>query len=263
MANTNRFVFPAKFNFVNGVVIEGGVQFDTITRHVEEHLKSSIKRIMKNVHNIEDVKSHLWVFINADYPFFYGEPQLQVAHSFIFKEIFRCALKETLAWALKEEDENIEANPTKFEDATRAGGVDSQKCTLIITEGDSAKDLALGSVRRDYFGVLALKGKLLKVRDASLKKILDNEEINNMRKIIGLDYKKHYNDEKDLKDLRYGNVMIMTDQDPDGFHIKGLIINLFHVFWPSLLKTKSKSFLCELVTPLVKVRHLLLALTFI
>ena len=66
-----------------------------------------------------------------------------MAHSFIFKEIFRCALKETLAWALKEEDENIEANPTKFEDAARAGGVDSQKCTLIITEGDSAKDLAV------------------------------------------------------------------------------------------------------------------------
>jgi hypothetical protein len=70
-----------QFNFVNGVVIEGGVQFDTITRHVEEHLKSSIKRKMKNVQNIEiqtsDVKSHLCVFINADYPFFYGEPQFQ------------------------------------------------------------------------------------------------------------------------------------------------------------------------------------------
>jgi DNA topoisomerase-2 len=66
-----------------------------------------------------------------------------VAHSFIFKEIFRCALKETLAWALKEEDESIEANPMKFEDATRVGGVDSHKCTLIITEGDSAKALAV------------------------------------------------------------------------------------------------------------------------
>ena len=63
-----------QFNFVNGVVIDGGVQFDTMTRHVEEYLKSSIKRKMKNVQNIEietgDVKSHLWVFINADYPFF-------------------------------------------------------------------------------------------------------------------------------------------------------------------------------------------------
>ena len=68
-----------------------------------------------------------------------------MAQSFIFKEIFRCALKETLAWALKEEDENIEANPTKFEDAARAGGVDSQKCTLIITEGDSAKALAVST----------------------------------------------------------------------------------------------------------------------
>ncbi|KAG0514331.1 hypothetical protein BDA96_10G181800 [Sorghum bicolor] len=147
MANTNRFVFPVKFNFVNGVVIEGGVQFDTITRHVDEHLKSSIKRKMKNVQNIEDMKSQLMGLHKCGLSLFYGEPQLQVAQSFIFKEIFRCALKETLAWALKEEDENIEANPTKFEDAARAGGVDSQKCTLIITEGDSAKALAPSSKR--------------------------------------------------------------------------------------------------------------------
>lgn len=89
------FVF-FQFNFVNGVVIEGGVQFDTITRHVEEHLKSSIKRKMKNVQNIEiqtgDVKSHLWVFINADYPFFMVNHSCKVCDCVCVCVFLKCKL---------------------------------------------------------------------------------------------------------------------------------------------------------------------------
>ncbi len=55
----------------------------------------------------------------------------------------------------------------------------------------------------------------------------------------------------DVKSLRYGSIMIMTDQDHDGSHIKGLIINFIHHFWPSLLKIDG--FLKEFVTPIIKV----------
>ena len=58
-------------------------------------------------------------------------------------------------------------------------------------------------------------------------------------------------DYRDLKDLRYGSVMIMTDQDHDGSHIKGLLINFLHHFWPSLLKING--FLKEFITPIIKV----------
>ena len=51
---------------------------------------------------------------------------------------------------------------------------------------------------------------------------------------------------------RYGHVMIMADQDPDGSHIKGLLINLFHYYWPNLLK--HPGFLQEFATPIVKAR---------
>lgn len=54
----------------------------------------------------------------------------------------------------------------------------------------------------------------------------------------------------DVNDLRYGSIMIMTDQDHDGSHIKGLIINFIHHFWPSLLKIKG--FLKEFITPIIK-----------
>jgi DNA topoisomerase-2 len=79
--------------------------------------------------------------------------------------------------------------------------------------------------------------------------IVDNQEINNVVKILGLQYKKKYESIDDLKTLRYGKLMIMTDQDQDGSHIKGLLINFIHHNWPSLLKLP---FLEEFITPIVK-----------
>lgn len=55
----------------------------------------------------------------------------------------------------------------------------------------------------------------------------------------------------DVRDLRYGSIMIMTDQDHDGSHIKGLLINLLHHYWPSLLSIPG--FLKEFITPIIKV----------
>ena len=86
----------------------------------------------------------------------------------------------------------------------------------------------------------------------SFFQILDNAEINNLIKILGLQYNKKYSSADDLKSLRYGHVMIMTDQDQDGSHIKGLLINFIHSNWPSLTRM---SFLEEFITPIVKVRN--------
>uniref|UniRef100_A0A673HX87 DNA topoisomerase 2 n=1 Tax=Sinocyclocheilus rhinocerous TaxID=307959 RepID=A0A673HX87_9TELE len=103
----------------------------------------------------------------------------------------------------------------KLDDANDAGGKNSNSCTLILTEGDSAKTLAvsgLGVVGRDRYGVFPLRGKMLNVREASHKQIMENAEINNIIKILGLQYKKNYSDPESLKSLRYGKLMIMTDQ---------------------------------------------------
>ena len=140
----------------------------------------------------------------------------------------------------------------KLEDANNAGTKNSIDCTLILTEGDSAKTLAvsgLGVVGRDNYGVFPLRGKMLNVREATHKQILENAEINNLIKILGLQYKKKYTSVDDLKTLRYGKLMIMTDQDQDGSHIKGLLINFFHHNWPELLRLP---FLEEFITPIVK-----------
>ena len=138
----------------------------------------------------------------------------------------------------------------KLEDALWAGTAKSSEATLILTEGDSAAASAIAGlavVGRERWGVFPLRGKMLNVKDISQDKFNKNEELTSIKKIIGLEQGKVYSA---ITSLRYGRVMIMTDQDHDGSHIKGLLMNFFHTFWPSLLQ---KGFLCCLATPLLKV----------
>lgn len=138
----------------------------------------------------------------------------------------------------------------KLSDANWAGTSRSDECTLILTEGDSAKSLAISGlsvVGRDRFGVFPLKGKVLNVRDAAHAKIVQNQEIQSICKIMGLRFGTVYTD---TKSLRYGHLMIMADQDHDGAHIKGLLLNMLHCFWPSLLSIPD--FVQQFLTPIIK-----------
>ena len=138
----------------------------------------------------------------------------------------------------------------KLEDALWAGTAKSTDCTLILTEGDSAAASAIAGlavVGREKWGVFPLRGKMLNVKDISQEKFNKNEELTAIKKILGLEQGKSYSK---VTSLRYGRVMIMTDQDHDGSHIKGLLMNFFHTFWPSLLVN---GFLCCLATPLLKI----------
>jgi len=140
----------------------------------------------------------------------------------------------------------------KLTDAEKAGGPESDKCTLMLVEGDSAKTGVIGGMTakdRDFYGVFPLRGKLLNVRGSSAKQINDNAEISQFKKIMGLENGRTY-DVKDIKRLRYGKVLIVTDQDKDGSHIKGLIANAIDVLWPSLLAIPG--FLGYMNTPILK-----------
>lgn len=141
----------------------------------------------------------------------------------------------------------------KLDDANWAGTGKSGDCVLILTEGDSAKTMAisgLSEVGRDRYGVFPLRGKLMNVKDVNVKKLTENEEISNLKKIIGLETGKDYIQDKST--LRYGRILIMTDQDTDGSHIKGLIFNMFQTLWPSLLRRND--FMTSMITPIVKVK---------
>jgi len=138
----------------------------------------------------------------------------------------------------------------KLVDAYYAGTKDSKLCTLILCEGDSAKAGILSGLTpsdRNIIGVYPMKGKLLNVRGETTKKINENKEIIEIKKIMGLESNKTY---KNTDELRYNKILFMTDQDLDGSHIKGLCINLFECLWPSLMNIEG--FLGFMNTPILK-----------
>ncbi|NP_001037009.1 DNA topoisomerase 2 [Bombyx mori] len=267
-------------SFVNSIATtKGGKHVDTVADSVVKNVLEVLKKKNKGGVNIKpyQVKTHMWLFVNCLIvnPTFDSQTKENMtlqAKSFGSKcnlsekfitAVTKCGLVESvLTWAkFKAQDQLVKASGKKqsklkgipkLEDANDAGTKNAHLCTLILTEGDSAKTLAvsgLSVVGRDHYGVFPLEGKPLNVRDASHKQVLENVEINNLIKILGLQYKKKYNSVDDLKTLRYGKVMIMADQDQDGSHIKGLIINFIHHNWPELLKLP---FLEEFITPIVK-----------
>jgi DNA topoisomerase-2 len=272
-------------SFVNGIsTLKGGKHVDyvanSIIKKIQTHVSTKgIKRKkldLKPVH----IKDNMFIFVRStiENPAFDSQikeylttpstkfgSKCEVSDKFIEKLIKTSLIDR--AMKLSDFKDNIGLQKTsgkkitairgidKLDDANKAGTNDSLKCTLILTEGDSAKALAiagLGVVGRDYFGVFPLRGKLLNVRDITLKKVSDNTEINNLVKIMGLKFNsKNKSKEETLKDLRYGKIMIFTDADVDGSHIKGLLINLFAIFWPELLDIPG--FIISLATPIIKV----------
>ncbi|KAI5087176.1 DNA topoisomerase 2-beta [Silurus meridionalis] len=270
-----------QISFVNSIATtKGGRHIDYVVDQIVSKLIEVVKKKNKAGVSVKpfQVKNHIWVFVNAliENPTFDSQTKenmtLQtksfgskcaLSEKFI-RAATNCGIVESiLNWVkfkaqtqLNKKCSSVKHSKIKgipkLDDANDAGGKHSSECTLILTEGDSAKSLAvsgLGVIGRDRYGVFPLRGKILNVREATHKQIMENAEINNIIKIVGLQYKKSYDDADSLKSLRYGKIMIMTDQDQDGSHIKGLLINFFHHNWPSLLK---HTFLEEFITPIVK-----------
>ncbi|XP_046874585.1 DNA topoisomerase 2-beta isoform X2 [Hypomesus transpacificus] len=271
-----------QISFVNSIATtKGGRHIDYVVDQIVAKLIEVVKKKNKAGVTVKpfQVKNHIWVFVNAliENPTFDSQTKenmtLQtksfgskcpLSDKFI-RAATNCGIVESiLNWVkfkaqtqLNKKCSSVKHSKIKgipkLDDANDAGGKHSSECTLILTEGDSAKSLAvsgLGVIGRDRYGVFPLRGKILNVREATHKQIMENAEINNIIKIVGLQYKKSYEDPESLRTLRYGKIMIMTDQDQDGSHIKGLLINFFHHNWPSLLK---HTFLEEFITPIVKV----------
>ena len=267
-----------QISFVNGIsTSEGGTHVDLITNQIIYKLKEQLEKKHKDITiRPSYIKDNLLIFINClvENPIFSSqtkENHVTKINKFgskcelsdeIIKKIEKLGITANVVEIAKAK-ENKSLSKTdgakkirlsgipKLDDANKAGGSEGYKCKLILTEGDSAKASAIAGlsvVGRDYYGVFPLRGKLLNVRDATAAQLLKNEEINCLKKIMGFQQNKEYTD---LKSLRYGGIIIFCDADQDGSHIKGLIINFIHTFWPSLLKIDS--FISSIVTPIVKV----------
>ncbi|OJJ40193.1 hypothetical protein ASPWEDRAFT_33517 [Aspergillus wentii DTO 134E9] len=265
-------------SFVNSIATtSGGTHVNYIADQICNKLAETVKKKNKNGATLKtaQIKNHIFIFVNALVvnPAFTSQTKEQlttktsqfgskcVLEEDFYKKILKTeVMSNILHFAQQKADQMLKKsdggrrsrmNNPKLTDANKAGTKDGHHCTLILTEGDSAKGLAMAGravVGPDLFGVFPLRGKLLNVRDASFDQIAKNAEIQNIKNFIGLQHKKEYTE---TRGLRYGHLMIMTDQDHDGSHIKGLLINFLQAQFPSLLKIPE--FLIEFITPIVKV----------
>ena len=266
-------------SFVNSIATtSGGTHVNYIADQVSNKLLEVVKKRKNNkvaTLKTSQIRNHIFIFVNCLIvnPAFTSQTKEQLttkssqfgskcnlSDEFMKKIAKTDVIENILHFAEQKADQILKKsdgtrrnridNP-KLTDANKAGTKDGYNCTLILTEGDSAKGLAIAGrsvVSPDLFGVYPLRGKMLNVRDASIDQISKNAEIQNIKNFLGLKHKQSYTD---CKSMRYGHLMIMTDQDHDGSHIKGLLINFLQVHYPSLLKIPG--FLVEFITPIVKV----------
>ena len=259
-------------SFVNGIcTTQGGTHVDHVASQITAGIIEELGKKIKL--RPQFVKNTFFVFVKStiEDPTFSSQVKSQCTlkaskfgSSFVLtkpflKNILKTGVQtEVLAVSKFREQKELKKTDggkkskvkvNKLDDAHSAGTANSSKCTIIFTEGDSAKTLAvagLSVVGRDHYGVFPLRGKCKNVRDASVKQLMANQEFSDIKTIIGLQQEKTYTS---LGDLRYGRMMIMSDQDDDGSHIKGLILNMIETFWPSLIEL---GFVVSMVTPRVK-----------
>lgn len=266
----------SQVSFVNGVCTQkGGKHVDYVVNQITKKLIDMVQKKRKITLKPQHIKDHLFVFIKSTIvnPTFDSQTKdnlttpstkfgskLDIDSKFVEKLYKSGIVEKAISLTSIDDDKNAKKTDgkkkssirvNKLDDANWAGTAKSQQCFLILTEGDSAKTMAvsgLSEVGRDKYGVFPLKGKVMNVKDITQKKIWENDEISNLKKILGLETGKVYTD---TTDLRYGHIILMTDSDVDGSHIKGLIFNMFHTLWPSLLKIDG--FITSIMTPIIKV----------
>ena len=271
-----------QISFVNGInTYKGGKHVEYILGQITRKLVEYIEKKRKIKVNANSIKEQLILFLRCDIENpafdsqtkdFMNTPMAKFGSTCVVTDKFiekvakmgvmdsACALTEVKENKMAKKTDgakskNIRGIP-KLVDANWAGTDKSKDCIIIFCEGDSAKAgiiSGLSADDRNTIGVYPMKGKILNVRGENIKRINENKEIAEIKKILGLETGKEYADLTEVhKCLRYGKILFMTDQDRDGSHIKGLGINLFQDQWPTL--TRIPDFIGFMNTPILKAR---------
>ncbi|HLC62243.1 MAG TPA: DNA topoisomerase (ATP-hydrolyzing) subunit B, partial [Candidatus Nanoarchaeia archaeon] len=254
------------FSFANNInTHEGGthlVGFKTaLTRVMNNYVEKSKIKEMKLTS--EDVREGLTAVISIKIPEpqFEGQTKTKLGNSEI-KGLVDSIVNDSLGSFLEENPSigkavvfkcinaaNAREAAQKARDLTRRKGAlnhgslpgkladcsekSPDKCELFLVEGDSAGGSAKQGRNREFQAVLPLRGKILNVEKARLNRIFENEEITNMVTAIGTSV----GDDFDLSKARYHKLVIMTDADVDGSHIRTLLLTFFYRYLPALIES--------------------------
>jgi DNA topoisomerase-2 len=263
-------------SFVNGVYTSlGGTHVDA---WAEATFRPIVKKLTKTsvTYSIADIKKffRIFVVVKVINPEFESQSKhkLESPVTATFKKSQTDAM---LKWSVIEDIKRLkefgvlkklERKKKNFvkidglDPANNEGGKLGHQCTLILVEGLAAKTYAVkgievgafGKAGRDWWGIYALRGKVLNVRNAKTASIAKNAVISDIIQALGVKLDADYTDEKLFMTLRYGRILIITDADVDGIHISGLIQNMVHTLFPTLLE-RSESFITSMQTPIVRV----------
>jgi hypothetical protein len=275
-------------SYVNGMITrDGGVHVEAVIKAISnvllEKLNNSkaVKNInkddakKKNLLTLADIRPHISIVMSCRIPDpkFTSQTKTQLSGpqlkfdfpEKLFNHIYKWTLITRLYATLEAKQmKNLQKTDgkkrrhillEKGEDANEAGGTNSKKCTLFIVEGKSAMGYAVKAISsipngRNFYGILPIRGKLLNVMNANAQQIAENEELIEIKKMLGLKEGMDYSSQDAFATLRYGYVVILTDADDDGKHIMGLILNFFYCRFNTLL---ARGYVHYLRTPILRV----------
>jgi DNA topoisomerase-2 len=259
----------SQVSFVNTTdTYDGGTHVDYILNQILSQMREFFQKKHKVDVKPSELKNHMMIFINStvvnpsfssqtkekliteikDFGFTYEVPD-KLIKSILKSEI----VNSILDWVnqKKQADEsklarelNKNLSKIKVEKLIDAKGKDRWKCSLNIFEGDSAASSFRKYRVPETMGSFSLKGKFINVSDISTQKLIQNDEAINLMGSIGLKLGK----DPDLKHLRYGRILILSDADVDGNSISALLINFFNKYWPDLF---DRNMVYKVETPIV------------
>ena len=284
-ANPNPIDGFEAISFVNGIhTKDGGSHVDVYSEAIFRPLLEALNKGCKKGSTplgLKEIKPYFQMFLKSTLinpAFGSQEKNKLVSPSPVVPEVTTKHINAILKWGCVEKIKNLlkgkelvalkktEKKSRSFvkienyDPANLCGGKFSKDCSLIITEGLSAKTFAVlglsqelfGKKGRDFVGIFPLKGKVLNVRNSSVSQISGNKEICNLIKILNLRFGVDYTKDEEFSTLSYGRLVGLSDQDADGKHILALLLNMFHKLFPTLLKRKEPFLYCML-TPLIKI----------